>query len=240
MKFLSLLLPLLLWLSGCSTVIKPDSSSAPDNLPDDKQQPQSFWNKQQIQLNKIQQWNMSGRLSVQTTDDGGQADFTWQQTNPGDYQIRIQAPLGAGTTWIKSQQGLVEVTSSNGGQASDTDVDRLLSEITGWPLPVSGLYYWVRGLPSSQSDYEIKQWHTNGLPKVLLQDGWRIEFRKHRKLGEQLLPGKIFIKRITQSLPGVEEQEVDVRLIIRQWGLDISSLDTANLDDTSQVEPGRA
>lgn len=230
MKFLTpflrlTLVCLLAGLAGCSTGIKEQPLDAQGiNQSAAAQKKQQAWQQQQNQLKTIQQWNISGRLSVQTSDNGGQADFSWQQQNSGDYQIRIQAPLGAGTTWIKREAGLVEVTNTNGQQASDTNVDRLLYELTGWPLPVRGLYFWVRGLPSAKSDYQITQWHANGLPKIIEQDGWRIEFKSHRKIGQQQLPGKLFIKRIPQPYQaGEEEQEVDVRLIIRQWGLESGS-----------------
>ncbi len=196
------LLPL--WLSlmlGACTTPAPETPTV-----------QYGWQQQQSKLKQIQRWNMSGRISVQTEYDGGQADFSWQQQGAQDYMIRLVAPMGAGTSWIQGSAEGVTLRTSSGQQASDTDVDRLIEQLQGWPIPVSGLYYWVRGLPSETSPHKVTQWHANGLPKVMQQDGWRIEFRSHKKFTDKLLPRKLFISRL-------DEKEVDVRIIVRQWGL---------------------
>ena len=171
----------------------------------------SNWAQQNKMLKKFTHWSISGRVSVQTNDDGGQADFSWQQNTNNNYKIRLQAPLGLGTTWIHAQASGISLKSSSGEEMYDTDVDVLIHKLNGWHLPVSGLRYWVRGIPAANRNYKITDWTENGLPEVMLQDGWRIEFRKYKLISGLTLPSKLFISR--QTL----EEEVDVRLIIRQW-----------------------
>jgi len=169
------------------------------------------WQQQQLIQAQLQHWAINGRISIQTEDDGGQADYSWQQHNLTDYNIRLLAPMGAGTILINGRAEGVSLKTSSGEEMFDTDVDKLMQRLNGWPLPVSGLQSWVRGLPASSSAYEIIQWTDGGLPKVMLQDGWRIEFKKYNANGNYYLPGKLFINR---QKPG---EEVDVRLIIRHW-----------------------
>jgi len=171
------------------------------------------WQEQQNRQKQLHSWAISGRISVQTEYEGGQVDYTWQQHNLTDYNIRLQAPMGAGTTLIAGRKSGVSLKTSSGDELFDTDVDRLMHSINGWPLPVSGLQYWVRGLPAPTSQYEISEWKETGLPGVMLQDGWRIEFKKYKTVGNHHLPGKLFINRLKG------DEEVDVRLIIRQWTL---------------------
>ncbi len=204
MKFLYSLpaLLLFLWLSACSTsAVRYEPVAIGD------------WQHYQQILNKIQQWTIQGRISVQTEDDGGQADYTWKQYNSTDYDISLQAPMGAGTMLISGRQSGVNLKTSSGDELFDTDVDKLMLRLNGWPLPVSGLYYWVRGLPVPETKYEVVHWNDNGLPYVMLQNGWRIEFRKYKNVGGDLLPGKLFISR-------EDNEEIEVRLIIRQWNVD--------------------
>ena len=188
-------------LSACTTVDVKDKLTASVN-----------WQQQQKTLAKLQHWTINGRISVQTEYDGGQADYTWQQHNSTDYDIRLQAPMGAGTTIISGRVNGVNLKTSSGDELFDTDVDRLIQSINGWPLPVSGMHYWVKGLPAPTSLHEVTEWNENGLPQVILQDGWRIEFRKYKSIIGKVLPGKLFISRLGG-------EEVDVRLIIRQWSL---------------------
>lgn len=192
----------MLWLAGCGTQAVRQEPAAGIG-----------WSQQQKTLRAIQHWSIAGRISVQTQHMGGQADFDWQQLNPQDYHIRIIAPLGAGTTWINGSEQGVELITSSGQRISNGSADQLMYEVNGWPLPVSGLYYWVRGLPSPNSDYKVKTWRNEALPEVIEQDGWRIEFRSHREVSGRWLPGKLFISRL-------DEQEVDVRMIIREWNTD--------------------
>lgn len=203
MKLLHLLLitGLLSALSACSTFSPVDALS-----------PQSInWQAQQQRLKNIPQWAAQGRIAVQTENNGGQADFSWVQQDEQHYAIRLQAPLGAGTTWIDSNEQGVSLRTSSGDNLYARDVDRLMSRVNGWPLPVSGLRYWVLGLPSAGRSYQVMQWNEHGLPEVMQQDGWRIEFRSYAYEDELLLPHKLFIRRL--------DQEISVRLIIRQWQL---------------------
>ncbi len=79
-------------------------------------------------------------------------------------------------------------------------------------FPVSGLRYWIRGIPAPGGNARLLGWNEQGRLHRLEQDGWRVEMRNYRDVGDYRLPGKVFIKR-------GEEDPVDVRLVIRQWGL---------------------
>ena len=203
-----------MWLAACSTPgVKEESTVS------------ISWLQQQQKLGQLQHWTINGRISVQTELEGGQADYTWQQYNQTDYDIRLQAPMGAGTTLISGREEGVNLKTSAGEEIFDTNVDRLMLRLNGWPLPVSGLQYWVRGLPAPTSQHKVSQWNKDGLPRVILQDGWRIEFRKYKAVAGNWLPGKLFINRSNG------DEEVDVRLIIRQWllGSELSSARLKNV-----------
>ena len=93
------------------------------------------------------------------------------------------------------------------------DPDALLERVEGWHFPVSGLRYWMLGLPSPQSASQILHWTEQGYPQVFEQDGWRIEIRDYTQVDTYTLPKKLFINRRN------DEEEVDVRLVFSQWGL---------------------
>jgi len=203
-EFLSVLVLIIFVLTGLNACSSMDVK--------DQEAVSVDWQKQQQKLAQLEHWKIKGRLSVQSEYDGGQADYIWQQFNKTDYDIRLQAPLGAGTTLINARAEGVSLKTSSGELLFDTNIDQLMLRLNGWPLPVSGLQYWVKGIPAPQRDYKVEQWNEQGLPHVMLQDGWRIEFKKYKALSGQILPGKLFINRIAGD-------EVDVRLIIRQWVL---------------------
>ncbi|VAW65478.1 hypothetical protein MNBD_GAMMA09-2995 [hydrothermal vent metagenome] len=197
-----LLLPVIVWLSACTTALKDEAIDKVD------------WSSQQKANSQIQRWTISGRISVQNGDDGAQLDYEWKQLNSTDYDIRLQAPLGMATVWINGRANGVSLKTSSGEELFDDDVDKLMLRLNGWSLPVKGLHYWVRGLPSPDSRYTVPQWNENGLPAVILQDGWDINFRKHTLINQQfVLPRKVFVTRAADNT----REEVEVRMIIRKW-----------------------
>lgn len=48
----------------------------------------------------------------------------------------------------------------------------------GWHLPISNLYYWIRGLPNPNTK-SIKIYDQNHLLVYLKQQGWEIHYAKY-------------------------------------------------------------
>ncbi len=190
-------------LSACAGPQKR-SSAPPDN---------HLWQLHRAQVAAISHWALRGRVSISTDTNGGQADLFWNQQNSQNYDIRLVAPLGAGSSHLQGRPQGVVLTLSDGTQVFDQDPDALLERVQGWHFPVSGLRYWMLGLPSPQSVSQILSWTDQGYPQVLEQDGWRIEIRSYTQVGAYTLPKKLFIHRYN------DDEEVDVRLVFSQWGL---------------------
>ena len=151
-------------------------------------------------------------MAIQSSDNGGQADLFWQQRDHQYYDIKLVAPLGAGTTYIQGRASGALLTTSDGQSAMADNADQLLAQIQGWHFPVSGLRYWLLGVPAPTSEAQLISWNTQGLLYVMHQDGWRVEMRQYKTVDDKSLPRKIFISRL-------DDEELDVRLVIRQWNL---------------------
>ena len=190
-------------LSACAGPQKK-SSAPPDN---------HLWQQHRAQMAAISQWDVRGRVSISTDTNGGQADLFWNQQNSQNYDIRLVAPLGGGSSHLQGRPAGVVLTLSDGTQVFDQNPDALLERVQGWHFPVSGLRYWMLGLPSPQSVSRILNWTEQGYPELIEQDGWRIEIRSYTQVGAYTLPKKLFIHRRNN------EEEVDVRLVFSQWGL---------------------
>lgn len=170
------------------------------------------WRQHQQQVKQLQQWNISGRFSLVTASNGGQGDLFWQQYNAHDYDIKLVAPFGGGASMIHSRADYVRLDTSAGEQYYDADIDALIARVDGMQFPVSGLRYWIRGLPAPGSRARFTGWNEQGLLSQLEQDGWQVSMRGYAPAGDYQLPRKIFIKRL-------DDKDVDVRVVIRDWGL---------------------
>jgi len=174
---------------------------------------ESQWRQYQQQASAISRWNISGRMAIETESNGGQVDIFWQQTDNNHYDIRMVAPFGGGTSFLKARSDSVVFTSSNGEQLVEQNADRLMARIDGWKFPVSGLRYWILGMPTPDKHVRLINWHEQGYLHLMEQDGWRIEMLNYKPVDAYILPHKIFIHRL-------DRDDLSVRMVIRQWGLD--------------------
>lgn len=193
---------LVVLLTSCVAPVKTVSS--PPNI--------KLWKQQQHQVQSIVRWDIRGRVAIQNGDNGGQVDLFWQQTDHQHYDIKLVAPFGAGTIYLQGRASSVLLTTSDGQSAMAETADQLLEQ-QGWHFPVSGLRYWLLGIPAPTSEAQLISWNTQGLLYEMHQDGWRIELRQYKTVADKTLPRKLFISRL-------DDEELDMRLVIREWIFD--------------------
>ena len=144
----------------------------------------ALWEKHQQQVKHINQWNISGRIAISTEDNGGQADLFWAQKNDQHYDIKLVAPFGGGTSYLQGRPQGVLLTTSDGQQIMEQDTETLLAQIQDWHFPVSGVRDWLLGIPSPNSESRLLNWNLETHLTLMEQDGWRVEMRKYKKVGQ--------------------------------------------------------
>jgi len=163
------------------------------------------WQLHQARVAGLDEWVLSGRISVRTEDDSWSGKLRWRQGGE-QFQIAFDAPMGVGAARLRSDDAGVLMEVSNGKAFTAPDAESLLYQFIGMHLPVTGLRYWVTGLPQP------------GLPSSLEYDGagrlarmqqasWDIRYRGYMHIQNVDLPKKVFI----------ENNRLDVRLVIERW-----------------------
>jgi len=148
-------------------------------------------------------------MAVRNGVESWHLSINWQQQ--GDrYVIQLAGPMGSGQVQLRGDGRGVVLDDGENAPLSSSEPEALLYESTGLQIPVSGLRYWIRGLPDPRL--------TNGAPalengrlKLLEQGGWRLRFRGYQQVNDMFLPQKLFMQR--------KDKELDVRLVIDQWQL---------------------
>ncbi len=161
--------------------------------------------KRRAKLEKINRWNISGAFSIQQQQHSTLANFNWRQFSRTRYRINIASALNLYQLVIVGKQGLVTLWRSSKKHISARSPEQLLRQAMGWSLPISNLYYWVRGLPapgSSQSHYD-RYGHLIGLR----QQGWTIHLRAYRTVNGVDLPRILQLQR-----PGLAS-----KIVIKHW-----------------------
>ncbi len=169
------------------------------------------WVEEQQKRQQINNWEIRGRLGVQTETTGGTLDIIWKNADE-DYSIRLIAPLGAGSYLIQGNSDYAEIRFPDGQTDIVSNIDVVFTSILEVDLPASAVKDWIRGLPSKTLTVEQISWNEQGLLTKIKQSGWNVEMSKYT--GDKILmPHVIYLSRD-------DDDELDVRLVLRQWLID--------------------
>ncbi len=163
----------------------------------------------QNQREKIQSWNLNGRLSLVSKKESGMLTFYWSQ-NHERYLMRFIAPLGQGTYMLGNNgvNGVYFLTAKN-KMLHAKDAETLLMQSVGWHIPVSSFRYWVRGLQEPGVDVINQRFDKEGRITKMQQAGWNIMIKRYMDVGGIYLPAKIFI----------HNDHFKLKLIIQAWDI---------------------
>jgi len=180
------------FLAACSSIDTQTPPPASDS-----------WENHQSALKALENWDISGKIGIITPDSSNSASLKWLQEQQ-QYQIDIHGPLGQGGASIQGTPGQVTVDISGEGIFVGPDPEFILYQQLGWDIPISDIYWWIRGLPSPDSQFEHSL-ESNRL-KTLQQNGWTIQYLRYNSL-EPALPRKIKLFR----------NGLKITLVVHSW-----------------------
>lgn len=148
-------------------------------------------------------FTVTGRLSVSYKDQAITTTFDWQHSVDTDL-VDLSGPLGQTVARIKgSSKGNITLQATD-GQIIEANSWRALAEKgLGWPLPVDGLIYWIRGSPRPDSPSAIDKDDLGRVERVR-QDGWEIAYQRYSPTGRANL------LRLTYP-------DIEMRIVIDGW-----------------------
>ncbi len=177
-----------------------------------REQPSSLnqsisWQERTMTLTKLQSWDISAIMAIRTHagNEGGTANLKWQQRKK-EYSLLLYGPLGADAIKISGQPGHVSLETADGKKFNASTPELLLAQQTGWQLPVSDLYYWVRGLPAKGSPANMQFDSYHHLIR-LNQAGWTVDFLRYSAVNQIDVPTKMIL----------ENWRINVKIIVNQW-----------------------
>lgn len=184
------MLPLVL-LTACVSNTISSSSPAPVS-----------WEAHQQKLSQLTNWQMRGRFSLknskttsapaQTQTQAFSANLFWRQMDQG-YDVELFGPVGLGAVKLLGEPGKIELSDSQGNHYQSTSPEALMQQQLGWFLPVSELYYWIRGLPAP-GEISSKKLDSAHRLLVLEQSGWKINYQSYQYISNLWLPKKILLQ----------------------------------------------
>ena len=157
-------------------------------------------------LAQIEHWRLTGRLAVSGQGEGGSGRIDWEQRGEA-YTIELSAPVSRQSWRLSGDASGARLEGHGQGPIEDRDPEALLHRAAGWSMPLEQLRAWVRGARTrGQADIAFG---AEGLPALLQQADWRIEYRNWGEVDGLPLPLRVF----------AESGERRVRLVVDRWEL---------------------
>lgn len=151
-------------------------------------------------------YDLTGRLSARHGNDALSATFRWHHDRDSD-ELELASPLGQTLAQLSGDLNGVTLRTADGRIESAADWQTLTLRGLGWPLPVTGLSYWVQGVPRESAPYVVEAGNA-GAAAVLRQDGWTVAYNAFTSDRD----GTQRPSRMTMSYADVE-----LRLVIDAW-----------------------
>jgi outer membrane lipoprotein LolB len=168
-------------------------ASLPTQTGDGSPAAREAWQARQDHLKGLKRWTLTGRMAVQNGREGGTGQLSWAQTEEA-YNIQLRAPMGQGTFELAGHPAGVSLRTGRNQIVRAAAAEDLLQRQLGWSAPVSGLRYWLMGLPQPGLNVDKLQIDSAGRLTDLEQGGWRISVSQYRPYGRTELPSKISIE----------------------------------------------
>ncbi|HEC15283.1 MAG TPA: outer membrane lipoprotein LolB [Sedimenticola sp.] len=152
-------------------------------------------------------WLLDGRIGLQLPDRSWQAAIHWNQHGE-DFEISLRGPFGQGLGRVQKQGKDVVLTDGEGRtlRRSASELDHLVTEQLGVPVPIGSLRYWVLGRPRPGRSWRLLD-SSQGRRQGFSQVGWDIRFDNWSSFDGRMLPARLTMRR----------DAVRLRLVLHEW-----------------------
>lgn len=161
---------------------------------------------------------LSGRLSILYSRNNQpqslHGSFTWDQQNQ-HIVLSLLSPLGQTLAVIDSKPGRAILTQSGKLPLTANNVDMLVSQSLGWPLPVSGLRDWLQGFGESTDGTPFVAQPSREPSRFTTRDGWMLSYVDWQDNAANTLVNRP--KRIDLSRQTEQAGLVSIRIAISEW-----------------------
>jgi outer membrane lipoprotein LolB len=147
----------------------------------------------------------NGRVAFRQGEQHDSAGVRWVH-HAKDDEILLLAPLGQTVARIHCDAQEASLDTP-GRHYTSRNVETLMQQVLGWHLPLSGLRYWITGLPAPDGDFKIER-DANGQLRTLSQQGWQVSYSRYAAMTSDALPLRMQLKHDgTQVLLLIDEWE---------------------------------
>ena len=167
------------------------------------------WQKVEQQLKALTHWSLLGKLGVRTEAESMTVAINkWEQADD-QFEIDLSSTFfGLGSSKLFGSSAFLSIFQPGEETLSSFEPDKLIEAALGIPLPISHLSSWIKALPVADISYQ-QRLNPQGLPEMLIQDNWTLNFSQYRTDYSPPLPGKIKL----------QNKNTRIILAVKEWTL---------------------
>ncbi len=174
--------------------------------PAQQEQLQGLWLDRQQQAEAVVSWNLHARAAITREAEAYNVGIRWERDGQTS-MLLLEAPFGQGVFRIdRPQGGWYRLRLPDGREFVNETPEALLRDVIGWSLPISGLEFWIRGLPHPNGDYSYKL-DDGGRARSIRQDEWDIDYLDYFADASPRLPRRMRLAH----------DELTLKLVIERW-----------------------
>lgn len=155
-------------------------------------------------LSELDSWKINAKLGIRTASEAQSIQLLWQQQGE-KYQLKLNGPLGFGSAYIEGDRNQAKIQKNI--QSLAASPQQLAMQLTGIPLPLTALSWWIKGLLSP--DYPATNINRTQTGKLedFQQAGWHISILDYAKTDQYWMPKKI----------AGRQGGISFKLVISRW-----------------------
>jgi len=136
------------------------------------------------------EWSVQGRLGLSDGRRGGSLSMRWRAVGE-HHVVDLSAGLGGKRWRLEMTPSGATLTGTDLAPLHGPDPDVLVERAVGWPIPVTWMSHWLRGLPAPER--ARLEFAADGTLERLAWAGGRLEYLRWRGSGDvrPLLPSRI-------------------------------------------------
>ncbi len=157
----------------------------------------------------LKNWSLFGKLGIRTDQESVTAAINKWQQNGEQFEIEISSTFfGLGSSKLYGNADFLSIFQAGEEPVSSFEPDKLIESSLGFPLPISYLQYWIKGLPAKGIPFS-QTFNSQGLADSLEQDSWSLSYSNYHTEYPIPLPGKIKIQR----------DDIHIIVAVKEWTL---------------------
>ena len=161
-------------------------------------------------LTTINNWQIKGKIAFIDKQDRKSASLFWQNSpNSHTEQLTLTTFLGINVLDVSLANNIYTINVDQ-NTYQHTNIDTVLSSLTGYQLPTNALKSWIKAIPFHSNDTVINNKSTqlpDSISSLYGNKVWRVIYHEYTIVKGVPLP-----KRIT-----LKQNNLIIKIIINQW-----------------------